>query len=89
MALSTTVSSVQGMTRTSTVESNIEQVQGAAEFGVLLDKGEVYATFAPQSKLSPGILLKNISDMSHESSKKQPNGIQDVVFYFKGKQQQH
>jgi hypothetical protein len=84
MALSTAVPSVQGMTHKSTIESNIEQLEGAAGSGVSLEKGDMCVTFAPQSKLSPGIPAEKISDMGLEASEKQSSGIQDVIFYFKG-----
>jgi Cu+-exporting ATPase len=89
MTLSAAVLSVQGMTCTSctsTIESNIEQLEGVTDIKISLEKGEVYVVFAPQSKLSPRILAEKISDMGFEASVKQSSETQEVVFYFKGKQ---
>jgi hypothetical protein len=83
MALSTEIPSVQEMTHKSTIELSIEHLEGAAGNGVLLEKGDVYVTFAPQSELSPGILTEKMSNMGLEASEKQSSGIQDVIFYFK------
>lgn len=84
MAFSTAVPLVQGMTHRPTMESNIEQLEGAAGSGVLLERGDMCVTFAPQAKLSPGILGVKISEKSLEASEKHSSGIEDVVFYFTG-----
>jgi Cu+-exporting ATPase len=89
MTLSAAVLSVQGMTCTSctsTIESNIEQLEGVTDVKVSLEKAEVYVVFASQSELSPRILAEKISDMGFEASVKQSSEPQEVVFYFKGKQ---
>jgi Cu+-exporting ATPase len=89
MTLSAAVLSVQGMTCTSctsTIESNIEQLEGVTDIKISLEKGEVYVVFTPQSKLSPRILAEKISDMGFEASVKESSETQEVLFHLKGKQ---
>lgn len=86
MTLSAAVLSVQGMTCTSctsTIESNIEQLEGVTDIKISLEEGEVYVAFAPQSKLSPRILAEKISDMGFQASVKESSETQEVVFHLK------
>ncbi|KAJ9589441.1 hypothetical protein L9F63_017344, partial [Diploptera punctata] len=87
MASSTAVLSVQGMTCTScttTIESNISQLEGVEKLAVSLEKGEVYITFQQQSRISPWMIAEKISDMGFEASVKHSSESQDMVLYFKG-----
>ncbi|PSN45248.1 Copper-transporting ATPase 1 [Blattella germanica] len=87
MALTSAVLSVRGMTCsscTSTIESNIGQLEGIKALEVSLEKGEVYVTFQQLSKLSPALIAEKISDMGFEASVKQLMGTEEVIFYFTG-----
>ena len=87
MASSKTVLSVQGMTCkscTTAIESKIGQLKGVEDLSISLEKGEVYVTLEPHSRLSPQMVAETISDMGFIALVKNATESQDVVFYFKG-----